>query len=65
MGCYRSVQESFDTEAKINVFRYKRNEDASTVTSMDRMLQVNDYNSGTIRVTRPLPVISFFIIIFL
>ena len=53
------MQDSYDNEAKINVYRYKRDEDASTVTSIDRMLQVNDYNSGTIRVTRPLPVISF------
>ncbi|XP_076461758.1 uncharacterized protein LOC143294212 [Babylonia areolata] len=40
------LEEAYDSVAKINVFSYKRSSDVKQLTNMDRMLQVNDYNSG-------------------
>ncbi|KAK7499407.1 hypothetical protein BaRGS_00009382 [Batillaria attramentaria] len=40
------LEESYDRLFKINVFRYKRDQDNQMLKAVDRILQVNDFNSG-------------------
>ncbi|KAL8609833.1 hypothetical protein ACOMHN_020668 [Nucella lapillus] len=45
-GIVSYMEENYDGQADVNVFRYKREKDMSTTAYTDRIVQINDYNSG-------------------